>query len=125
MAVAPDLSFTKRMTWFCMTDSPKLLGGLAGATPCDGGYGIMLSKELRRPRTLTAIDSRVTFRLTDGCSVDRHLWSLRPWATEIQTVIAAGSQSSFPCTAVEQPQSSHGPPRQRTDQSWRPSEMAF
>ena len=32
MAVAPDSSFTKRMTWFCMTDSPVLLGGLAGAT---------------------------------------------------------------------------------------------
>jgi len=25
MAVAPDSSFTKRMTWFCMTDSPVLL----------------------------------------------------------------------------------------------------
>src|SRR5205085_8602136 len=54
MAVAPDSSFTKRMAWFCMTGSPKLFGGLAGATPCDGDYGVILSKELRRPRTVTA-----------------------------------------------------------------------
>ena len=48
MAVAPDSSFTKRMTWFCMTGSPELLVGLAGATPCDGDYGVILSKELKR-----------------------------------------------------------------------------
>ena len=33
MAVAPDSSFTKRMTWFCMTDSPYVIGRFGGCYP--------------------------------------------------------------------------------------------
>ena len=50
MAVAPDSSFTKRMTWFCM----MLSQGLGRLFPCpDAGYGTVVCESLTGSENLT------------------------------------------------------------------------